>query len=144
MQEIMTESIASQQFPMFMLGAFALLALLLATVGIYGVITYMTTERTHEIGVRMALGADRGSILRMVVGGGIRLALIGIAIGVAAAIILGRILSSFSNLLYGVQPWDPLTMIAISLVLICATLLACYLPARRAAGVDPMIALRHE
>ena len=129
---------------MFLLGAFALLALLLATVGIYGVITYMTIERTHEIGVRMALGADRWSILRMVVGGGLRLALIGIAIGVAAAIILGRILSSFSNLLYGVHPWDPLTIIAISLVLICATLLACYLPAHRAAGVDPMAALRHD
>jgi putative ABC transport system permease protein len=144
MQEIMAEAITSRRFTMFLLGAFALLALLLAAVGIYGVITYMTTERAHEIGVRMALGADRLSILRMVVGGGLRLALIGIVIGVAAAIILGRILSSFSHLLYGVRPWDPLTMIAISLVLICATLLACYLPARRAAGVDPMIALRAE
>jgi ABC-type antimicrobial peptide transport system permease subunit len=104
----------------------------------------MTTERTHEIGVRMALGADRWSILRMVVGGGLRLALVGIAIGVAAAIILGRILSSFSHLLHGVRPWDPLTLIVISLVLICTTLLACYLPARHAAGIDPMIALRHE
>jgi putative ABC transport system permease protein len=144
MQEIMSEAITSRRFPMFLLGAFALLALLLAAVGIYGVITYMTIERTHEIGVRMALGADRQGILRMVVGGGLRLALIGIAIGVAAALILGRTLSSFSHLLYGVRPWDPLTLIAISLVLICATLLACYLPARRAAGVDPMIALRHE
>jgi predicted permease len=144
MQEIMEESITSQRFPMFLLGAFALLALLLAAVGIYGVMTYMTIERTHEIWVRVALGADRWSILRMVIGGGLRLALIGVAIGVAAALILGRILSSFSNLLYGVQPWDPLTLIAISLVLICATLLACYLPARRAAGVDPMITLRHE
>jgi predicted permease len=144
MQDIMTESISWQRFHLFLLGAFALLALLLAAVGIYGVITYMTIERTHEIGVRMALGADRWSILRMVVGGGVRLALIGVAIGVAAAIILGRILSSFSNLLYGVRPWDPLTLIAISLVLICATLLACYLPARRAAGVNPMEALRHE
>ena len=143
MKEIMTESTASQRFPMFLLGAFALLALLLAAVGIYGVITYMTTERTHEIGVRMALGADRWTILRMVVGVGLRLALIGVAIGVTVALILGRILSSFSELLYGIRPWDPLTMIAISLVLICTTLLACYLPARRAAGVDPMIALRH-
>ena len=80
----------------------------------------------------------------MVVGGGLRLALIGVAIGVAAAIILGRILSSFSNLLYGVQPWDPLTLITISLVLIGTTLLACYMPARRAAKVDPMITLRYE
>src|SRR5215470_7328625 len=144
MQDIMTESIAWQRFHLFLLGAFALLALLLAAVGIYGLITYMTTKRTHEIGVRMALGADRWSILRMVVGGGLRLALIGIAIGVAAALILGRTLSSFSHLLYGVRPWDPLTLIAISLVLICATFVACYAPARRAAGVDPMIALRHE
>jgi putative ABC transport system permease protein len=106
--------------------------------------TYMTIERTHEIGVRMALGADRQNILRMIVGGGLQLALIGVAIGLAAALILGRVLSRFSNLLYGVQPWDPLTLIAISLVLMCATFLACYLPARRAAGVDPMIALRAE
>jgi ABC-type antimicrobial peptide transport system permease subunit len=104
----------------------------------------MTIERTHEIGVRMALGADRWSILRMVIGGGLRQALIGVAIGVTAALIFGHVLSSFSNLLYGVQPWDPLTLIATSLVLMCATLLACYLPARRAAAVDPMIALRHE
>jgi ABC-type lipoprotein release transport system permease subunit len=80
----------------------------------------------------------------MVIGGGLRQALIGVAIGVTAALIFGRALSSFSNLLYGVQPWDPLTLIVTSLVLMCATLLACYLPARRAAAVDPMIALRHE
>src|SRR5262245_1247830 len=144
LQEVLAESLTWQRFHMFLLGAFALLALLLAAVGTYGVITYMTAERTHEIGVRMALGADRWSILRMVVGGGLRLALIGTAIGVVAALILGRILSSFSHLLYGVQPWDPLTLIAISLVLIGTTFLACYLPARRAAGIDPMIALRHE
>jgi predicted permease len=144
LQEVLAESLSWQRFHMFLLGAFALLALLLAAVGTYGVITYMTTERTHEIGVRMALGADRWSILRMVIGGGLRLALIGTAIGAVAALILGRILSSFSHLLYGVRPWDPLTLIAISLVLICATLLACYLPARRAAGVNPMEALRHE
>jgi putative ABC transport system permease protein len=144
MQEVLAESLTWQRFHMFLLGAFALLALLLAAVGTYGVITHMTAERTHEIGVRMALGADRWSILRMVVGGGLRLALIGTAIGVVAALILGRILSSFSHLLYGVRPWDPLTLIAISLVLIGTTFLACYLPARRAAGIDPMIALRHE
>jgi putative ABC transport system permease protein len=144
LQEVLAESITWQRLHMFLLGAFALLALLLAAVGTYGVITYMTAERTHEIGVRMALGADRWNILRMVVGGGLRLALIGTAIGVVAALILGRILSSFSHLLYGVRPWDPLTLIAISLVLIGTTFLACYLPARRAAGIDPMIALRHE
>ncbi|MBO0721767.1 MAG: ABC transporter permease, partial [Blastocatellia bacterium] len=144
MEEVVEDSISGQRFLLFLLGAFALLALVIAAVGIYGVMTYMTTERTHEIGVRMALGADRWSILRMVVGGGLRLALIGIAIGLTAALILGRVISSFSHLLYGVHSWDPLTLIAISLVLIGTTLLACYLPARRAAGVDPMIALRHQ
>jgi putative ABC transport system permease protein len=144
MQEVLAESLTWQRFHLYLVGAFALLALILAAVGTYGVITYMTTGRTHEIGVRMALGADRWSILRMIIGGGLRLTLIGIAIGVAGALILGRILSNFSRLLYGVQPWDPLTLIAISLVLICATLFACYVPARRAAGVDPMVALRHE
>ena len=144
MQELMAETITARRFPMFLLGAFALLALLLATMGIYGVITYTTAERLHEIGIRMALGADRWSILRMVVGGGLRLALIGIAVGVAAAIVLGRVLSSFSNLLYGVQPWDPLTLSVVSLVLLCTTLPAGYLPARRATKIDPLIALRHE
>jgi putative ABC transport system permease protein len=144
LEEVVAESISGHRFLLFLLGAFALLALLLAAVGIYGVMTYMTTERVHEIGVRMALGAGRRSILRMIVGVGLRLALIGIAIGVIASLILGRILSSFSQLLYGVRPWDPLTLIAISLVLLATTFLACYLPARRAADVDPMLALRRD
>jgi hypothetical protein len=130
--------------PMVLLGAFAILALLLASVGIYGVISYSMTQRVREIGIRMALGAVKRDVLRMVVGQGLRLAVAGIAIGAVAALLLARLLPSFSHLLYGVWPWDPLTLMAVSLVLISVALLACYLPARRAARVDPMIALRHE
>src|SRR5579872_6160357 len=135
---------SSQLFPMILLGTFAGLALLLAFVGIYGVISYLTTERVHEIGIRMALGAEKWDVLRMILGQGLRLAMPGIAIGTGAALILGQLLSSFSHLLYGVRPRDPLTLIGVSLILLSAALLACYIPARRAAGVDPMVALHHE
>ena len=144
MQEVVSESMAGRRFPMVLLGAFAILALLLASVGIYGVISYSMTQRVREIGIRMALGAVKRDVLRMVVGQGLRLAVAGIAIGAVAALLLARLLPSFSHLLYGVWPWDPLTLMAVSLVLISVALLACYLPARRAARVDPMIALRHE
>ena len=129
---------------MFLLGAFSVLALLLASVGTYGVISHSTTRRVHEIGIRMALGAVKGDVLRMILRQGLGLALTGIAIGAAAAFILTRALSGFSSLLYGVQPGDPLTFIVVSLVLVGAALLACYIPARRAARLDPMIALRNE
>jgi predicted permease len=144
MREIVAASMAAQRFPMILLGAFAGLALLLASGGIYGVISYSMTRRVREIGIRMALGAVKGDILRMVLGQGLRLALGGIAIGMAAALALTRVLGSFSRLLYGVQAWDPLTLIAVSLVLMAAALLACYIPARRAARLDQMMVLRHE
>jgi predicted permease len=144
MRQIVSESMSPQRFPMILLGAFAVLALLLATVGIYGVISYSMSQRVREIGIRMALGAEKPDVLRMVVGQGVRLALTGVAIGAAAALILTRLLSSFSQLLYGVRASDPLTFVAVSLVLISAALLACYFPARRAATVDPMVALRYE
>jgi ABC-type antimicrobial peptide transport system permease subunit len=144
MQELVSGSIGRQRFPMLLLAAFASLALLLASVGTYGAISYSTSRRVREIGIRMALGAAQGDVLRMVVGQGLRLALGGIAIGLAAALVLTRVLLSFSRLLYGVQPWDPLTLVAVSLVLIGAALPACYIPARRAARLDSMTALRHE
>jgi predicted permease len=144
MQEIVSASMTSQRLPMALLGLFAILALLLASVGIYGVISYAMTQRVREIGIRMALGAVKRDVLRMVIGQGLRMALGGIAIGVAAALVLTRVMLSFSQLLYGVPAWDPWTLAAVSLVLIGAALLACYIPARRAARLDPMIALRHE
>jgi predicted permease len=144
MQEIVAASIAPRRFSMILLSAFAMLALLLACVGIYGVIAYSMTQRVHEIGIRMALGAVRRDVLRMVIGQGLRLALIGVTSGVAAAFVLTRMLSSFSHLLYGVGAADPLTFIGIPVVLLSAALLACYVPAWRAARLDPMCALRHE
>jgi predicted permease len=144
MQALVSESMAGQRFPMVLLSAFAVLALLLASVGIYGVISYSMTQRVRELGIRMALGAVRRDVLRMVIGQGLRLALAGVGIGVAGALILTRVLATFSHLLYGVRAADPLTFLAVSLVLLGTALLACYVPARRAARVDPMIALRHE
>jgi len=144
MQQIVWESMSSQRFPMILLGAFAVLALLLASVGIYGVISYSVTLRVHEIGIRMALGAEKRSIFRMVIGQGLRLALAGLAIGAGAAVMLTRLLVSFSRLLYGVGTTDPATYVSVSLMLNAVAVLACYIPARRAAKVDPMVALRNE
>lgn len=144
MQEIVSQSVSTQSFPMVLLGTFAGLALVLAAVGIYGVISYLVTERVREIGIRMALGAERRDVLRMVIRQGLRLALFGVAIGMMAALTAGRLLSSFSNLLYGVRASDPVTLVTVALVLVSTALLACYVPARRAAGVDPMVALRAE
>ncbi|HLY18733.1 MAG TPA: ABC transporter permease [Bryobacteraceae bacterium] len=144
MRELVSGSMAPERLPMVLLGVFAILALLLAFVGIYGVISYAMTQRVRELGIRMALGAVRRDVLRMVVGQGLRLAMAGIAAGVAAALLLTRVLPSFSHLLYGVQASDPTTLIAVSLVLLIASALACYIPARRAASLDPMTALRHD
>ena len=144
MHEIASASMASQRFPMILLGAFAGLALLLASVGIYGVISYSVTQRVHEMGIRMALGAQKGDIFQMVIGQGLRLALAGLALGIAAALILTPVLSSFAHLLYRVSTSDPLTFAAVSLVLTGVAVLACYIPARRATRVDPMVALRYE
>jgi len=144
MRDLVSGSMARQRFPMILLVAFAILALLLATVGIYGVISYSTARRVPEIGIRMALGAAKWDILQMLVRQGLRLAVTGVAIGAVAAAVLTRVLSSFSHLLYGVHADDPLTFAAVSLCLILAALLACYIPARRAARLDPMTALRHD
>jgi putative ABC transport system permease protein len=144
MQEIVSESMSSQRFPMILLGTFAGLALLLASIGIYGVISYSVSQRVHEIGIRMALGANRRDVFRMVVGHGLVLALTGVAIGVVAALLLTRLLSSFSLLLYGVGASDPITFTTVSVALILVAALACYIPARRATRVDPLVALRYE
>jgi putative ABC transport system permease protein len=141
MEQRLADSVAPRRFNMLLLGAFALLALMLAGVGIYGVMSYSVVQRTHEIGVRMALGALGGDVLRMVVGQGMKLALVAAAVGLAAALALTRVIAS---LLYGVGPADFATFAAVSLLLLLVAFLATYLPARRATKVDPSVALRYE
>ncbi len=141
MDQVVVGSTAWTGFNMALLAIFAGVALLLAGIGIYGLVAYSVDQRTQEIGVRMALGAEKGDILRMVVSQGFRLAVVGVIVGIAGALALTRFLAS---LLYGVTPTDPLTFIAVSLILISVALLACYVPARRAAKVDPIAALRYE
>ncbi len=141
MQDIINESLAGRRFTGLLLGIFAGLALILAAVGIYGVASYAVSQRTHEIGLRMALGADRRQVLAMVTGSAMKMALAGIATGAVMAIAATRALRT---LLFGVSASDPLTFGAVSLLLLLVTLLASYLPARRATRVDPMIALRYE
>jgi putative ABC transport system permease protein len=141
MDERIRLSVAPRRFNMTLLTGFAGLALLLAAVGVYGVMSYTVTQRTHEIGVRMALGAQSGAVLRLIVGQGVKLALIGVAIGLPAAFALTRWME---DLLFGVRPTDSWTYGAVAALLLLAALFACWIPARRAAKVDPMIALRHE
>jgi putative ABC transport system permease protein len=141
MEELVSASISEPHFNALLLGSFAALALILATVGVYGNVSYSATQQRHEIGIRMALGAQRGDILRMVVGQGITLALLGVAIGIAGALALTRFLAS---LLYGVKPTDSFTFAAVSLILTSVAVLASYIPAARAMKVDPMVALRYE
>ncbi len=138
---LVDNSMVPMRFSMVLLGSFALLALFLAAIGLYGAISYSVTQSTHEIGIRMALGAQRSNVFRMVLGQGARIALAGMLAGFVMALGITRLISSF---LYGVQPTDPLTFAAGALLLAVIVLLACYLPARRAARVDPMIALRYE
>jgi predicted permease len=144
MHNIIQASLAPRRFALMLLGAFAALALLLASIGLYGVIAYAVGERMHEMGIRIALGAHPLDVSRLVIGQGLRLALVGVGFGATADLILIRLVSSFSPLLYGVGRDDPLTLIAVSSVLLGVALLACYIPARRAMRVDPMVALRYE
>jgi predicted permease len=141
MDQLVSKSVSEPRFDAMLLAIFAALALILAGVGIYGVMSYAVAQHTHEIGIRMALGARSFGVLRMVLGEGLRLALIGLATGLAGAVLLSRLLST---LLYGVRPTDPLTFVTVSSILAGVALLACYIPARRATKVDPLVALRHE
>ena len=141
MDEVIAGSFAARRLSMILLGVFAALALLLSCVGIYGVISYVVGQRTHEIGVRMALGAQRADVMRLVLGEGAKMALLGVAAGIAARLGLTRLMA---NELFGVTAHDPLTFAAVAVVLTLVALLACYLPARRAVRVDPMVALRYE
>jgi putative ABC transport system permease protein len=141
LDEVVASSFAARRLCMVLLSVFAALALILACVGIYGVGSYLVTQRTHEIGVRMALGAERRDVLRLVLGHGARMALFGVIIGVFAALGLTRLMA---NQLFGVSAHDPATFAAVSALLIVVAVLACYIPARRATRVDPLIALRYE
>jgi putative ABC transport system permease protein len=141
MEQQLSEQLAPRRFETGLLGLFSCIAVLFASVGIYGVLHYSVARRTHEIGVRMALGARPHDVLKLVVGQGAKLALTGIALGTAAALALTKLMAS---LLLGITPTDPLTFLAVSLLLSAVALLASYLPARRATKVDPMVALRYE
>ena len=141
MDDVFGEAIGRPRLLAQLLGIFAGLAILLAAIGSYGVLSYMVTERRREIGIRMALGADRASVMRMVLSQGLRLTLVGVAVGLAGAFALNRVLAS---LLFGVRPSDPATIASVVALIGTVALVACYLPARRATRVDPMIVLREE
>jgi putative ABC transport system permease protein len=141
MDQIFSASVAGQRFNTSLLGIFASVALLLAMIGVFGVINYSVAQRTHEIGIRIALGAQRGDVFRLVVGQGLVLALIGVAAGAIGAVALTRLIT---GMLYGVSPTDGPTFVMVSLVVMAVAFLACYLPARRATKVDPLVALRYE
>jgi len=141
MTQRLDDSIETPRFNMTLLAIFAAIALVLATIGIYGVISYFVAQRTHEIGIRVALGAAPSDILRLVLGQGAVMILVGLALGVAGSLVFTRY---FANLLYGVRPVDPLTILSVAVLLIIVALAACYFPAKRATRLDPLTALRYQ
>jgi predicted permease len=141
MDDVIAGSLAAKRFAMVLLGVFAALAMVLSSIGIYGVISYVVGQRTHEIGIRMALGAERRDVLQLVLGDAGRMVMLGVGIGLAAVLGLTRMMAS---MLFGVSPTDPITLTGVALLLSGVSLLACYIPARRATRVDPNIALRYE
>jgi putative ABC transport system permease protein len=138
---VRSQSVFSQRIPTLLLGIFATLALAIASVGVYGVISFLVSQRSHEFGVRAALGAQKSDVFRLVLGESARLVILGLTVGLAAALALTRAMES---LLYGVSARDPLTFVAITTVLAGVALTASYIPARRATRVDPLVALRYE
>jgi putative ABC transport system permease protein len=138
-ENLIADSILPQRFNLLLLSIFAIVGLLLTVIGIYGLMSYHVTSGVHEIGIRIAIGAQGRDVLRLVIGQGMRLALIGMALGVGAALALTRLLKT---MLFGVSPADPVTFLAIVLLLMFVAFLACWFPARRATKVDPMVALR--
>jgi putative ABC transport system permease protein len=141
MDDLLSVSVAQERFNMLLLGIFAALAVALAGVGIYGMVAYRVNQRTHEIGIYMALGAQHRDVLRLVMKDGVKLGLLGIALGLAGAIALTRLMVS---LLFEVKPTDPATLIGVALLLAAVAMLACYIPARRALSIHPVTALRRE
>jgi ABC-type antimicrobial peptide transport system permease subunit len=135
------QSISRERFRTFLLGSFSAIALLLAAVGIFGIISYSASQRSHEIGIRMAVGAQRRDILRLILGQGAKLALLGLGSGVVFALLLTRLMES---LLYNVSATDPLTFAGVAIILLGVAVTACYIPARRAMRVDPIVALRYQ
>jgi putative ABC transport system permease protein len=141
LSEQVAQTYGTLRFPMTLVWIFAALALLLSAIGIFGVMSYTVSRRTQELAIRMALGADRSTMLRLVLREGLRMTLIGVGIGLVAALALSRVMAGY---VYGIKATDPLTFAAASLLLMLAALAACYIPARRAMNVDPMRALRIE